>query len=185
MKSVRCVALAALLGATAPAFAADESAQVTPSSPAASDTTPAVTVVFDQPEKYRDGGRLGRDDAKLKDIETFLQKMGAKYLPAHERLSIEVLDIDLAGEDRWGPRSNGMETRILIGRADWPSITLRYVLESDTQELARQEETVSDMNYLQHTFRPPADETLPYEKRMLEQWFRARFLPQGAAPRKV
>jgi hypothetical protein len=134
-----------------------------------------VHVTFDKPERYDDIGR--RSPERLKDLEQWLEKLGAKYLPPGENLRVEVLDVDLAGEPRYGAPSSFDDTRILKGKADWPSIRLRYVLESGVKELDRGEETVSDRNYLERPIRQP--ESLAYEKRMLEKWFASRFGAQA------
>lgn len=181
MNSMSCMVFAVALGATIPAVAAP---QPPPSATTASSAVPAVSVTFEHPEKYRDVGRLRADaNATLKEIATYLQKMGAMYLPPDQKLSVQIVDIDLAGEEG-GSRSAGSETRIVNGRSDWPSIQLRYVLYADAKELARGEETISDMKFLLYPIPPAAtQEPLPYEKRMLKDWFRARFLPKGTTSR--
>jgi len=135
-----------------------------------------VTVAFDKPEKYRDVGQRGtlaNADDNMKDLAAYLKRLGAEYLPKDRSLRIDVLDIDLAGDERMGARTSGREVRTLTGRADWPSIGLRYVLESNGKEIDRREETVDDKNYLRRPL--ISSEKLGYEKRMLEQWFRERF----------
>lgn len=133
----------------------------------------AVTVTFTQPDRYADVG-LHRAEAPdvLKELERHLQRLGATHLESGQALSIEVLDIDLAGEERFHPRAGG-GLRILRGGADWPSVRLRYSIESAGKAGERREETVSDMNYLMRPIRQ--HERLAYEKRMLEEWFKGRF----------
>ena len=87
-----------------------------------------------------------------------------------DRLAIEVLDVDLAGEVRFPPRG---EVRVLRGAADWPRIRLRYTLDDASGRSAAAEETVSDPDYLRNPLRSYS--SLGYEKRMLEEWFRKRF----------
>ena len=140
----------------------------------------AVTVTFDKPDGYIDAGQRGtlaNADDNMRELEGHLQRLGDKYLQADQALKIDVLGIDLAGDEHGGARTAGRDVRILTGRADWPSIKLRYVLESNGKEIDRREETVSDMNYLRRTL--IGSERLGYEKRMLEEWFRERF----AAPK--
>lgn len=175
MRSLTCLALAAALGAMAPALAAESSPTQLPSPDAAAGSVPVVSVTFEHPEKYSD---LGHRDANatLKEIDAWLQKMGAMYLPAGQKLSVRILDMDQAGEERLERRSGRIDRRILHGGADWPQIHLTYVLSADAAELARGEETISDMNYLMDPL--PAtlrNEPLAYEKRMLQKWFRSRF----------
>lgn len=131
----------------------------------------AVTVTFVEPDKYTDIGRFHRADREgvLKDLEGHLVKLG-ESLPAGQNLAIEILDIDLAGEERF-VGTWATDVRIQTGRADWPTIRLRYVLERDGRKESG-EQTLADMSYQQ---RPPpvsSTETLPHEKRMLTEWFR-------------
>ena len=136
-------------------------------------TAAAVVVTFKEPERYAETG-VFRDDgpAAMEHIDMHLQRLGRRYLPADETLRIEVLDIDLAGEQQMGPR--GRDIRVMKGRADWPTIKLRYTWERPNAPAQSAEETVSDMAYLQRTV--PNMEAFAHEKRMLEAWFKQRFV---------
>jgi len=141
----------------------------------------AVVVSFAHADRYTDAGRFTLDSRHvLAELEQHLKRLGERLLPPYETLSIEVLDVDLAGDDRAIQR-NGADVRVLKGTADWPSITLRYTLEAQGKTLQRREETVSDMNYLMRTDNRYSQEALPYEKRMLDTWFKARFVRQESA----
>jgi hypothetical protein len=137
----------------------------------------AVVVTFNDPDKYADVGRSERDRQDvLAEIGRHLQRLG-EALPADRTVKIEVLDIDLAGDDR--PRMHaGRDIRVLRGSADWPSMRVRYVVETAGKAGEPREETISDPSYLMHPITRP--DVLSYEKRMLEKWFRARLL--RAAP---
>lgn len=138
-----------------------------------------VTVAYTgDVRQYADAGATPWDrDTNLKDLQNFLQALGPKYLPADRSVRIEVLDVDLAGDVR--PVRLRSDERIVRGRADWPRITLRYTVSSGAQVLQSAEETVSDMGYLQHLTGLKAYDSLPYEKRMLEAWFKQRFVSSG------
>lgn len=141
----------------------------------ASDAGATVTVSFNDPESYTDVGRYPEDtNAPMHEIEAHLKQLGQRYLPPNQSLKIQVLDVDLAGHLRMSSRL-GHEVRILRGNADWPSIKLNYVLESDGRVLQKREETIADMSYLQHTPKRYSNQSLPYEKQMLDDWFRQRF----------
>jgi hypothetical protein len=139
----------------------------------------AVTVSFVDPEKYTDFGRYQRADTALmlKDLESHLQELG-KRLPPGQNLTVEFLDIDLAGEERFAA-ARGRDIRILNGGADWPRMRVRYTLEREGRKETR-EETLADMTYLQRPER--STESLVYEKRMLAEWFMQRFVPGKAKP---
>lgn len=129
-----------------------------------------VTVTFTKPEGYRDMPYALRDKEQvMKDLQKHFDKLGAK-LPQGQDLNVEVLDIDLAG--RIEPQLRlGQDIRILKGGADWPTIQLRYSIESQGKVLRNGEARVADMSYINHLNRYAASEPLRYEKRMLDDWF--------------
>ena len=141
-------------------------------------TSPAgagVMVSFVEPDTYTDTGQFGREaDSAMREIEAHLKNLGERYLPPYQMLKIEVLDIDLAGRRPFSTRLNP-DTRILEGKADWPSIKLHYVLESGSRVLDDRRENVSDMGYLQHPKGKYSTQSFPHEKQMLEEWFKQRF----------
>jgi hypothetical protein len=132
-------------------------------------------VSFTNPDGYTDMGRYPEDrSAPMKEIEAHLKQLGQRYLPSTQLLKIEVLDVDLAGHLRMSSRL-GREVRILRGNADWPSIKVNYVLEADGRVLLERQEDIADMGYLQHAPRHYSGQSLPYEKQMLDDWFRQHF----------
>lgn len=132
-----------------------------------------VEVKFIDPDKFTDArdDALRREDV-LKTLEERLKQLGAKKLPASQTLQVEVLDIDLAGDAF--PRVGLRETRVLRGRADWPRIHLRYTLREGDKVIRSGDDHLADMNYLMGSLRASQDGPLPYEKRMLDQWFDER-----------
>ena len=134
----------------------------------------AVSVAFVNPQSYTDVGRDPEDrSTHMKEIETHLKQLGRRYLPHDQSLKIEVLDVDLAGH--LSVSRPGREVRILRGKADWPSMTLHYVLEAGGRVLLDRKESIADMGYLEHPIRDYSGQPLPYEKRMLDNWFKRRF----------
>ncbi|NHK98122.1 DUF3016 domain-containing protein [Rubrivivax benzoatilyticus] len=132
-----------------------------------------VQVSFVEPERYTDVGFGAVERERTTDRLAAIFQDLARRLPDGQVLTVEVLDVDLAGHV---PVGNVNDTRVLTGGADWPRITLRYRLEAGGSVQTR-DETVSDLNYLQNRlFGGRADEALAYERRMLERWFEARFL---------
>lgn len=127
---------------------------------------------------YVDAGRTPWDSARTERVLREHLERWAAALPDGQTLALEVRQIDLAGREI--PRA-GRDLRVLDGGADWPRITLHYTLQQGGAVLASGEDTVSDMNYLASRLREPPTE-LPYEKRMLDAWFRAHFGSSAAAP---
>lgn len=136
-------------------------------------TAGTVEVRFIEPDKFADArdGVHSREDV-LKTLEARLKQLGGKKLPPSQTLLVEVLDIDLAGDAF--PRVALRDTRILRGRADWPRMHLRYTLREGDKVLKSGEDRIADMNYLTGSLRASQDSPLPYEKRMLDNWFDER-----------
>ncbi len=136
-----------------------------------------VNVSFVEPDKYTDAAN-GRYDipANLKTLEAHLKYLGQRYLADSQSLSIEVLDLDLAGEMRPSRRA-ATQIRIASGGADWPRMNVRYVLEGGGQPTQRGEERIADMNYQRHIPNYSNREPLRHEKQMLEDWFKSKFAP--------
>lgn len=135
-----------------------------------------VEVKYIEPAKFTDAGwGVIEREHNLKNLSDYFQTWAAR-LPTGETLKIDVLDVKLAGTVHH--RTNG-DIRVINGRADWPTMKLRYTLleggrtlKSDTAELA-------DMGYM-FGYNPTtsADTSLPYEKRMLDEWFKRHILAQ-------
>lgn len=145
---------------------------------AAAASAGTVDVKFIDPEKFTDA----RDDAHrredvLKTLEERLKELGQKRLPASQALQVEVLDVDLAGDAF--PRVALRETRVLRGSADWPRLHLRYTLREGDKVIKSGEDRLSDMNYMMGSLRAGQDRPLPYEKRMLDNWFDERIAASG------
>ncbi len=132
-------------------------------------------------DQLRDVGR-GLDRARnVQALQARFQAL-AKRLQADEVLTIEVLDVDLAGEVL--PVRAGEELRVLKGGADWPRLEFKWTLTRGTKTLASGHEHLADMNYLNEPLRPGQDGGLPYEGRMIERWFSERVAPTAAAARR-
>jgi hypothetical protein len=139
----------------------------------------AVQCSFVNPEQFADirDARFSAEQ-NLKTLEEIVVDAAAPYVGQGQTLKIEILDVDLAGELRHGRR--GFDVRVLRGMADWPRITLRWTLEAAGQAPRSGQAVVQDMAYLQRVPSPQADTSLVYERRMVEEWFRAQFGKPGA-----
>jgi Protein of unknown function (DUF3016) len=133
-----------------------------------------VQVSFVQPEKFADVRDSAlRSEDHLANLKRHLEEIGARYTADGQTLKVEVLDVDLAGEPKPGARPHDL--RVMRGRADWPRMELRYTLEAPGAAPRTGQAKVADMAYLQRTPTRYMREPLPYERRMLEDWFRAEF----------
>lgn len=117
---------------------------------------------------YVDAGRTPWDTERTERVLREHLEHWASALPDGQTLALEIRQIDLAGREI--PRARN-DIRVLDGGADWPRITLHYTLQQGDTVLASGDDTVTDMNYLASHLRNTSTE-LPYEKRMLDAWFR-------------
>jgi hypothetical protein len=138
--------------------------------------TAAVDVKYIEPEKFADVPfvRWQREQA-LDDIAAHFNKLG-KALPPGQDVSIEVLDIDMAGRE-----SPNEHIRVLRGGADWPRMHLRYTLTRDGQVLRSGEAQLSDISYHDHISNYASDERLHYEKQMIDEWWQKTIGPSRPA----
>jgi hypothetical protein len=89
------------------------------------------------------------------------------------------LDVDLAGRlEPWHLTPNDVR---YMREITWPQMKLRYTLQSASETLLQGEEVLSDRSYLQIP-NTNYSEKLPYEKRMLGRWFRARLVEHRPPP---
>ena len=136
-----------------------------------------VTVQFVAPERYSDMPQEQTErDRVLRLLQQHITELGAK-LPADRNLKLEILDIDLAGRTQPSRRST-RDIRVVRDRADWPSMHVRYSLESGGNVLAHGDESVSDLNYRTPRADYRNDKELQYEKKMIDDWFARTFLQQ-------
>lgn len=142
----------------------------------------AVNMTFVKPEKFRDDdfrNRMKRDDI-IAEFRKYFSKLDRHYLKPGQTLDLEVLDIRLAGRyEPWRP--NFDDVRILRDITP-PSFRLRYTLRQGRRVVMRGEETVTDLSYLSRSDARNSSERFAYEKSMLRDWFRKRFV-QLKAPR--
>ena len=134
-----------------------------------------VEVQFEQPDRYTDAGSQREAVAVQATLRGILQTLGTERLPASQTLRVAITDIDLAGEV--APTTRHMQDVRVMGRTpDWPRISLRYSLRDGERVLAEGSEVLSDMAYLMRSTPVAGRASLPYEQRMLSDWFDTRFV---------
>lgn len=143
-----------------------------------------VDVSYDASAPFADAGRTQSErEDNLAALTAYLQGLGARLPGAGRQLRVRLLDVDLAGTVRPVGRT-GQEMRIVRGGADWPRIKLRYTLLEDGREVRSGEEWLADLGYQtrQPGYGSETGDALRYEKRLLADWFDARFVTAGGAP---
>jgi len=140
-----------------------------------------VNVSFVNRQAYADAGTTTWDeDANLQALARHIQYLGQRYLPPNQVMKVEVLDVDLAGTVRSLIRRGG-DVRVVRGKADFPRLHLKYAIEVDGRPQRTGDEWLSDLTYTGGLSSSYRNEPLYYEKRMLDAWFKARFVENRAA----
>lgn len=131
-----------------------------------------VIIHFADPQQYgsSDFGSA-TPEATLSELAGHLQKLGTRLLKPNQTLRIDVLRVDLAGMIQ----PFGTQQVRVMRDATPPRIKLRYIMTQGGRILQRDEETISDINYLMNSARASSGGRLYYEKEMLTDWFRRRF----------
>ena len=141
-----------------------------------------VDVSFVNAGRYWDAGSTTFDEeGNMKALANLLQRLGQRLLPADQVLKVEVLQLELAGKVRQLLRDRP-PVRVITNGSDAPHIKLRYSLETAGKPVANGEEWLSDIDFTRGLARQRDNESLYFEKRMLEAWFKARFVDGTAAP---
>jgi Protein of unknown function (DUF3016) len=135
----------------------------------------AVKVDFPQPEKYTDipSTTHGKQEM-MTTLRKHFEVLGAK-LPTGQNLTVEVQDIVLAGRHDpfiFGTRMVDPDLRVFRGRTDWPRMEFKYTVEAESKTLQSGTAKISDMNYQMGHNKYSSNESLRYEKKMLDEWFR-------------
>lgn len=133
-----------------------------------------VEVGFLPADQYVDIGDGVDARWAMKEVREHLVKLGERYLRPGLRLSVDVLEVDLAGNLQILDGPEGW-VRVLIGKADAPVLRLRHVLRLGEEVRSRGEDTLTDPMYLDHSDGHNSYAPLYHEKVLLESWFRKRF----------
>jgi hypothetical protein len=140
-----------------------------------------VEVLFVNADHYWDAGNTTWDEpANLKEIAIHLRMLSERQLPADQTLKVEVLQVDLAGTVN--PFHRAVPVRVISGGADFPKLQLRYSLESGGKLITSGEDWVVDMDYTHGLANRGDSSSLFYEKRMLNVWFKKRFIDALTSP---
>lgn len=142
-----------------------------------------VEIKWEEPKSYRDvkpsnESRSRFRERTFKALDAFITELAAK-LPEEQKLSITVTNLDLAGQV-WpasfvGMSHSGTDVRI-IKEIDIPRMEFSYVLvDENSTELKKEDVKIKDMNFMNVIKRRSVNDSLLYEKNMIEDWFNDTF----------
>jgi len=134
-----------------------------------------VTVDFVKPERFSDDDfrNSGKRDGIVREFDDYFHRLGDRYLKDGQTLKIDVLNVNLAG--RYEPWRSLHDVRVMRDTTP-PRFKLRYTLSQGGKVLISGEENVTDMTYLWNASARGSSERFAYEKDMLRDWFRNRFV---------
>jgi hypothetical protein len=136
-----------------------------------------VDVRFVDPDHYTDAGPNPAARSETRMALTWHFERLARHLPDGQTLRVDIVDVDLAGVIDMRPPT----PQRIIGRPlDGPKLSLRYELVADGRVVVSGEETVGDALYREHAGKT-ASGPLPYERRLIEDWFRGSVAPKVGA----
>ncbi len=128
------------------------------------------------PDDYRDVDAGEGHRAKFKkrvfaDFEKHFAKLAEK-LPEGQILIIDVTDVDLAGDV-----NQSMRRIRVVKDIFFPRIEFTYqVQDANKMEISTGEVNLKDMNFLMGSQLRYKNDSLGYEKKMLDEWFEKTFL---------
>ena len=118
----------------------------------------------------RAGRRRGPLRTTIGGLERIFRELAGRTLQPGQSLTMDVLDVDLAGTDLPGA---GPTAPRLVTDVTPPRIRLRYALRERGRVVQEAEETVTDINFLLRA-RTSGQSALAYERDILADWFAAR-----------
>ena len=123
----------------------------------------------------RDFRSASERDGIFRELGRFLQRTGDRLLPAGRSATIEILAVRPAGQFEPWRQPPGDQIRVLRDVTP-PRITLRYAVTERGRTLARGEEQVTDIDYLNDIGARASSDRLAYEKSMLRDGLRDRLV---------
>jgi hypothetical protein len=127
-------------------------------------------------KSYRDihegnGGRKQFRERIFEDFEKHFAQLAAT-LPEGQTLTIDVTDVDLAGDTHVG----GINRMRVIKHMYSPRMNFSYKLvAADGNVIQSEDVVVKDMNFMSNTNLKYRNKSLGYEKKMLDDWFDETF----------
>jgi len=127
-------------------------------------------------KSYRDirEGNEGRKQFRertFKSLEKHFAKLAAT-LPEGQTLKFDVTDVDLAGDTNVA----GINRTRIIKHMYSPRMNFSYeLLDADGKVIQADEVVVKDMNFMSGSNLKYRNESLGYEKKMLDDWFKDTF----------
>ena len=134
-------------------------------------------ITWTEPEKYTDvrssnEGKKRFRNRIFKSFEKHFAKL-SEQLPEGQILKLDVSNVDLAGDVRFSP----MQEFRIVKDIYIPRLSFTYeLLNADKTIEDSGEVDLKDMNFLTSISSHSINNTLKYEKRMIDKWFKKTFI---------
>lgn len=141
----------------------------------------AVTVTFEEPEKFTDirptnESRSRYQEKVTQTFERFFNSYAAK-MPEGYTWQVTVTDIDLAGDVDYFAGPTGQALRIVKDIYS-PAVRFTHILrDSYGEEVLSGEERLRDMGFMQRLSTTSNRAEFEFEQRMLNDWFNKTVQP--------
>ena len=146
---------------------------------AAEEKQSAVTVKFNEPEKFTDVASHfngGTDKYYLNTLSEHLQKVANRQLAPGQRLEVTFTDIDLAG-DFIPSNPKLMDVRV-IKDIYIPRMVLSFrLLDADGKVIKEGERKLTDLSFMNNLGIIDRDQPLFYDKALLTGWVQRELKP--------
>lgn len=175
-----------LIVATATGTASAKVRNVTdPDAPRSLPAQGAVSVRWEDPAQFSEI-RYSRNRAEarrgnwVEQLAAYLRERAQKRLPAGQRLDVDILDVQRAGNyEPW--RGIAFADIRVIRDLYPPRMTLTFKrIGTDGQAIAEGERKLSDMGFLIGANAVRSSDPLRYEKNMIDRWLAREFAAPGA-----
>jgi len=134
-------------------------------------------VRFVDADKFTDAGKSRQwidSDSVLGSLKEHLVKQASTRLPADQKLYVDITDVNLAG--RYDPRQTLSHEVRVVKQDHPPRINLAFRLVAADGSVIRQgERTLRDPDFLTGPSLGYENDSLRYEKAMLDRWLTREF----------
>jgi hypothetical protein len=144
----------------------------------------SAEVKWQNPDKFRDidPGNSTKDSYRKSIEKSFGEEFSkqAEKLPASQKLSVNVTNLDLAGEVDPIPSRGGLQLRVLKN-IYYPQMTFDYKITGPGGSVVQehQQVTIKDMGFMSGSANAGSSQDFYYERRMIREWFNKEVMPNG------
>jgi superfamily I DNA and/or RNA helicase len=157
---------------------------------ATSESRPRVEVIYVNPENFTDFtdsvDRTGRGAESYRaNFKEYLEKEAERVIPEGTRLTISITEVDMAGDfEPWrGPQFSDIR---IVKDLYPPRVNFTYKLSDAAGAVLREgEKRLRDVNFQMRSMSSISNDSLRYEKELMDDWLRTEFPKAKKAKRKT